>query len=56
MEFYEDLMKEPLAVLLAAKPRPRTSVALFTQMMKDLQSCGGATDPIQQARSTSQRS
>lgn len=48
-EFYEDLMKEPLEAVLAANPRPQTSAALFSQMMRDLHVCGGASDPTQQA-------
>jgi len=48
-EFYQDLMREPLEGVLAANPRPFWSVALFGQMMRDLQQCGGRSDPIEQA-------
>jgi len=41
-------MREPLEGVLAANPRPFWSVALFGQMMRDLQQCGGRSDPIEQ--------
>ena len=47
-EFYQDLTKEPLEAVLAANPRPQLSVTLFSQMMRDLQDCGGCTDPLEQ--------
>ena len=47
-EFYQDLMEEPLEAVLAANPRPQLSVTLFSQMMRDLQHCGGCTDPLEQ--------
>ena len=47
-EFYQDLTEEPLEAVLAANPRPQLSVTLFSQMMRDLQDCGGCTDPLEQ--------
>lgn len=34
--FYQDLMKEPLEVAMAAAPRPEASELLFAQMLRDI--------------------
>jgi hypothetical protein len=47
-EFYEDLLRAPLAAALAANPAPPASLALFQRMMHDILSGGQAADPVEQ--------
>ena len=47
-EFYEDLMKSKLEDALAKNAQPEHSVALFHQMMHDIQTGGGHRDVVEQ--------
>ena len=47
-EFYEDLLRAPLAPALAACPAPPLSAALFQRMMHDILSGGQTCDPVEQ--------
>ena len=53
-EFYEDLLRAPLAAALAADPAPPRSVALFQRMMHDIMSGGQTRDSLEQVRPTLQ--
>ena len=50
-EFYEDLLRAPLAPALAANPAPPASLALFRRMMHDILSGGQTSDVMEQVPS-----
>ena len=52
-EFYADLMREPLEVVLASNPAPAASVAFFERMLADIVCGGGASDPVVKVSSAS---